>query len=102
MGWFKAFGFFCRENDLDPDKESSVEYFKAGRVREVPKISAERELTWYEVDDLTFGRVGTHTMPCPYCGAEKTYSNRFQIKRTLTRADWHCFYCGQKRGDGER
>jgi ATP-dependent exoDNAse (exonuclease V) beta subunit len=39
-------------------------------------------------------------MPCPYCGAEKTYSNRFQIKRSLTRAQWHCFYCGQS-GEAE-
>jgi hypothetical protein len=100
MGWWKAFGMFCREHGLNPDKESSVRYFEAGRVREVPKISAERGLTWHEVDELTLGRVGTHAMPCPYCGAEKTYSSRFQIKRTLTHAQRHCFYCGMS-GEAE-
>jgi Toprim domain-containing protein len=53
-------------------------------------------LSFSDIEQLTSGRLGTFSLPCPYCAPNKRYSSRFQVKRaSYSKASYHCFYCGR-------
>jgi hypothetical protein len=101
MGFWKHFQFFCQEHKLNPDLSSTYEAYKRDKLgllwkpRQVPEKTDGDGLSWGEVEALTGGANGTHHTPCPYCGGGASgYSTRFQIRKTLAHAVYHCFYCG--------
>jgi hypothetical protein len=100
MNYWKDFQIFCLNNKLRPDEQSSHNAYEADccgvsfHARKLIEIDDDHALSWREIDALTGGRSGTHNVPCPYCGWDKPHSTRLKIDRTLTRAEWRCFYCG--------
>jgi hypothetical protein len=59
-------------------------------------IADGRSLMWEDIELVTEGMLGTFALPCPYCAPEKKSSTRFRVEReSISRARWHCFYCGE-------
>jgi hypothetical protein len=103
MGYWKNFQLFCQQHHLNPHKSTSLDAYEADRhglsfhARETIEIDDEHQLTWNEIETITGGRSGICDTRCPYCGWDKEQSNQtFRIDRTLSSAQWRCFYCGTK------
>jgi hypothetical protein len=84
-----------RRNNPHLSERMADEAWRRGGA--LPRIELDdgRELTWKDIEAVTGGLLGKVTMPCPYCGPDKPWSQRFQIDRkSYATAAYHCFYCG--------
>jgi hypothetical protein len=91
MSYLKDFMIFRADNPQLSDSAARAE-FDGTRIE---AITNDRDLTWAEIETLTGGRIGTFSVACPYCGADKPWSTRMRVeRRTYAQARYHCFYCG--------
>lgn len=77
MGYWKKLQVFCQSNQLDPNLDSSKDFYA---VSSKLGLSAEQEAAM-----ISGG--GFHSL-CPWCGKQRF--KRFEY------LDWHCHYCGKK------
>jgi hypothetical protein len=77
MGYWKKLVVFCQIHELDPNLESSKDFYA---------VSEKLSLSTEQVATMVGG--GCLYSLCPYCGEKRS--------RRHGRRNWHCHYCGKK------
>jgi hypothetical protein len=84
MGYYKNFDLFCRERELNADKDISHALYR---------IKLRRNFTADEEQMIRSHRIARQRRECPVCHVERDYEESF--------SRWRCYYCGHTERDCE-